>query len=470
MRDATRWTGIVGAIVVAALGLWLGSRASSSRASEPSYTSQADGQAPELRSTLQSVEVVRPERLKMARSLDVPATLEANELVDVFAKVSGYVSEVRVDIGDSIKEGDVLAFLDVPEMERELLEAKAHLFAKSAALKAAQTADLAAAEAKVAQARSVLEVARHEAERKRLDRGLTERTSRRREELFREKAITDEALDEARTQLETATADIIVADAKIAAAEADVRGAEATRAVAEAGVEMAKAQVHLAETQVDRIETLKAYARITAPFDGIVSRRMVDRGALVQSATSNRSGPLFPVQKIDSVRIFIDVPEKDVPWVKLGTAARVTPYALVGKPFEGHVARLALSLDAGTRTMRAEIDAENPRRELMHGMYAQVALEIDPHPNALTIPATALLAEGKQQIVYVVRDDMVVRTPVELGLDDGIRVEILDGLSDGDWIVTTGKGLVSPGVRVRAVPKGNGESDSPKHGAAQKGG
>ncbi|HEY3242258.1 MAG TPA: efflux RND transporter periplasmic adaptor subunit [Phycisphaerae bacterium] len=383
--------------------------------------------------------MVKPQRTIMSRSLDVPATLQAYEQADLYAKTSGYISEVRVDIGDRVQAGDVLAVIDVPEMARELEETQAQHAAKRAAL--------AAAEAHVVQAQKMLEVARSQLQRYRADLALKEATAGRREELFAGKAIPQEQLDEARSQLEIARAEFGIAESKIAAAEADVSGAEAARAVANAEIEVAAARIA-------RTQTLMQYAQIVAPFDGVVTQRTVDRGALVQSATSSRTMPLFTVQRIDVLRVFIEVPESDVAHVQPGSVAKIKPYGWTDAELEGSVARIASSLNPGTRTMRTEIDLPNPDGRLLHGMYAQVVLALDERANALTIPASALLTEGKEAFVYTVRDDRAVRTPVKTGLDDGIRVQVTQGLDDDALVVVTGKGLISAGAAVRPVLKG----------------
>ena len=196
------------------------------------------------------------------------------------------------------------------------------------------------------------------------------------------------------------------------------------------------------------------YARIVAPFDGVVTRRLVDRGALVQAATSNRTTPLFTVQRIDTVRVFIEVPESDLAFVQTGMTVGITPFGQKDRSIDRKVSRAASALNPATRTMRTQIDLPNPDGRLLHGMYVQVVLELDPHENALTIPATALLTEGKDQFVYTVKNEKAVRTSVKIGLDDGIRLEVTEGLNDDDRVVVTGKGLVTPGAPIRPVLKG----------------
>lgn len=435
-----RWIGIIGALAVVVGGLWLAGRQQIARSvtTQPGRSRSSEAAAG---SPLQAVEVIKPERAAMSRKLDVPGTIEAFEQADLYAKVAGYVAAVRVDIGDVVTAEETLAVLDVPEMTLELAEGEAQWTAQKAAL--------AAAEAKVVQAQRMLDVTRSQWERWRTELTLKETTFRRQEELYGGKAITEQQFDEGRMERDVAQAELAIAGAKIAAADADVREAEAGRAVA-------ASQVEVAASRVQKLKTLMGYARIVAPFNGIVTRRLVDRGALVQAATSSRTSPLFTVQRIDTVRVCIEVPESDLAYLRVGMTVRIKPFGLKEERTEGRITRVASALNPATRTMRTEIDLANPDGRLLHGMYAQVLLELDKRENALTIPATALLTEGKNQFVYAIQGQKAVRTPIKTGLDDGIRLEVTEGLKDDDLVVVTGKGLLSPDAAVRPVLRGAG--------------
>ena len=292
-----------------------------------------------------------------ASPIIVTATIEAMEASDLYPKTSGYLIEVNKDIGDHVKAGDVLAVIDQPELHKELAAAEANLAAKRELAKAS--------EANVAQAQKTLDVTKSQLAGLQADLKFAQLTLKRQEDLFAGKAITDQQLDEARTKAETSKAQTDVGQAKIAAAEADVRSAEANRAVAEA-------QAKVAEAEVQRLQALIAYTKITAPFDGVVTRRLVNRGDLAQPTA--RSQPLFTVQRIDQVRVFCDVPESTAARVNAGCPAAVKIYGLDGKVIEGKVTRIAFAMNPETRTMRAEVDLPNPGESLRPGMYAQVTL------------------------------------------------------------------------------------------------
>jgi RND family efflux transporter MFP subunit len=349
------------------------------------------------------VEVVRPRRVTVAQRLQINATLEAFEEADLFAKVSGYLSDVRVDIGDHVKAGQVLAVIDVPEMEKELAEAKAQLESKQ----------------------SSLESARRQLDHHKANITLQEALLRRREELGAAgHFISDRVLDEVRANAEIAKADLSVA--------------EANRA-------LAANQVDVAAATVEKIKTLLAYTQIATPFDGVVARRLVNRGDLVQAATATRTTPsagsLFTVQRIDTIRVFCDVPENDVPHLHIGDPAIVKPSGFDGKPFIGKVTRFSLRLDPETRNMRTEIDLPNPEERLYPGTYAEVSLEMNRRPAALTVPTAAVGWDGDGNFVYTITDNRITRLAVRTGLTDNGRSEVTAGLSEETPVVASTKGV-----------------------------
>jgi len=294
-----------------------------------------------------------------AQSVTVPASVEAYEAADQYAKDSGYVSDVKADIGDHVKKGQVMAAIDDPELGKQLDAAKATV--------AARQEMAGAAGASVLQAQKAVDVARTQLDGARAELALAEVTLKRQEELFAGKAATGQQIDEVRARTQVARAGTATAEAKIAAAEADLHVAEANRAVA-------AAQMTVAEAEARRLATLLQYTQVVAPFDGVVTRRIVNRGDLVQAATATRTMPLFTVQRIDTVRVFCDVPETDAVWVNPGDVASVRFYGLGGQVISGTVTRIAAALNPETRTMRAEIDLPNPHEKLRPGMYAQVTL------------------------------------------------------------------------------------------------
>jgi len=287
------------------------------------------------------------------------ATVDAYWSADQYAKTSGYLSEVKADIGDHVTKGQVLAVIDAPEVEIEVTAARATLSARQEMAKAAAAA--------VEQSRTALEVSKRQAIGARSEQRLAEATLKRQEELFADKAATSQQIDEVRAKAEVARSAAEVAEAKIAAAEADLESARAAQAVA-------KANVDIAAAGVQKAEAMAAYTRITAPFDGVVTRRAVSPGDLVQAATNSRTNLLFTVQQIDKIRVFCDVPEASAAMVAVGDAAEVKLYGPAGQTVRGSVTRLASAVSPETRTMRVEVDLDNREGRLRPGMYAHVTL------------------------------------------------------------------------------------------------
>jgi RND family efflux transporter MFP subunit len=352
---------------------------------------------------LPRVEVVRPRRAAVAERLQTNATLEAFEEADLFAKVSGYLSDVRVDIGDHVKAGQVLAVIDVPEMQQELAEAKAQMESR----------------------KSSLESARRQLDHNKAEAALQNALAKDREQLGEGRQfISDRTLDQVHANADIAKADL---------------------GVAEANRDLAANQVDVATATVEKIKTLLAYTQIVAPFDGVVARRQVNRGDLVQAATATRTTPsagsLFTVQRIDTIRVFCDVPENDVPRLHVGDPAIVKPSGFDGKAFMGNVTRFSLRLDPETRNMRTEIDLPNPEERLYPGTYAEVSLEMNRRPNVLTVPAAAVGSDEGGSFVYTVTDGRIARLAIKTGLTDNDRIEVATGVSEETPVVASSKGV-----------------------------
>jgi RND family efflux transporter MFP subunit len=310
-----------------------------------------------------------------------------------------------------VKAGQVLAVIDIPEMEQELAEAKAQLASKQ----------------------SSLESTRRQLDRYKANIALQDALLRRREELGAAgHFISDRALDEVRANAEIARADL---------------------AVAEANRALAANQVDVATATVEKIKTLLGYTQIVAPFDGVVARRLVNRGDLVQAATATRTTPsagsLFTVQRIDTIRVFCDVPEHDVPRLHIGDPAIVKPAGFDGKPFTGRVTRFSLRLDPETRNMRTEIDLSNAEERLYPGMYAEVSLEMNRRADVLTVPAAAVSSDGDGSFVYTITNNRIARLAIENGLTDNGRIEVTAGLSEETPVVATVKDVPPAGTAIQ---------------------
>lgn len=382
------------------------------------------------------VEVTQASRRSLSRDLRMPATLKAGEMADLYAKTSGYVSKVLVDIGSRVQKGDVLLEIDVPEMADDLAQAQANLEARQAQLQALG--------AKIQQAQAMIEIAHSELARVQAEHYLRNITAQRKEKLAEEKVISPQELDEAKGELAAAEAQIKIAQSRIL-------GAQAHKQVVEADVLVAQSQVNVEKANGARLKTLMKYATVRAPFDGVITDRLVDPGAFVRSAVQGNTSALFTLAQVHWLRLSLDVPESDVPFVRVDTPVEITIVAL-GKnhAMPGTIKRTTVALNPQTRTMRAEVDLDNTSGSLAAGMYAQVTVKLETKPNALLVPSKSIRVRGLATSVLVARQGVAETIEVEIGYDDGIWAEVIGGeLQDDDLIILSAHSSVVPGTPVK---------------------
>jgi membrane fusion protein (multidrug efflux system) len=212
-----------------------------------------------------------------------------------------------------------------------------------------------------------------------------------------------------------------------------------------------------ARARLARVESLLEYARITAPFAGIVTNRFVDPGAFIPAATSGtpaQSAALLTLVDSSRVRVQVFVPEPEVPFIVDGLPAAITVEELPGRTFSGSVTRSAWALDEATKTMLTEIELANPGGELRPGMYASVRLDVERKPDALLLPADAVVTEKAGTFVFVVADGKARKVPVRTGFADGTHVEILSGVEPGQAAIVAGKQTLTDGQPVTVTPAG----------------
>jgi len=204
------------------------------------------------------------------------------------------------------------------------------------------------------------------------------------------------------------------------------------------------AALRVAQAARDGAATRLGFARIVAPFSGTITKRLFDPGALV---TPNNT-TLFSLMSLDSMKVIVNVLERSVPLVLIGTRAQIEVDAFPGRQFDGAVTRLSEAMDPATRTMAVEIDIPNRDHVLKPGMFARVALILGEHPNALTVPNTALMTDAKGAYLYVVNADSAHRQNVQTGLEQVVRTEILSGLSDSARVIIAGQQFAKDGSAV----------------------
>jgi RND family efflux transporter MFP subunit len=188
--------------------------------------------------------------------------------------------------------------------------------------------------------------------------------------------------------------------------------------------------------------------QITSPLDGYVTMRRLDPGALVGLPAGAAA---LTVARIDVLRVFVTVVERDVHFVQVGQEAHVEVDALPGKAIRGRVVRLAPTLDPATRTLDAEVQIDNPDEALRPGMFGRGSIVVDRHPNAVVVPATAVQVSNGKKWAFALKGDKVERRELDTGVDEGTWLEVKKGLAAGDEVVTTGIDAVSDGATVRPV-------------------
>jgi membrane fusion protein, multidrug efflux system len=325
------------------------------------------------------VTVTRPRTTDVTRTVVLPGDLVGFNEAALYAKVTGYLERIDVDKGDTVKKGQVLATIEVPELEQKLKRARANLETRHVTYE-------------------------------------------------RLKSVWDSD----------------------------------KRLVAREDVDIALGSATEAKAEVEELEAMVGYTQITAPFDGVITARYVDPGALIEadghgsaSPSSRGAGggksPVVSLADISRLRVYVYVPEEETSLVKQGTPAMLRLREFPGREFTGKVARFAHALDLSTRTMLAEIDLPNPSGELYPGMYADVSLELERHQGALEIPTTAVQAHAGSKFVWAVRDGTLARVPIETGISAERGVEVTSGLTPTDEIVRNANPSLREGEKVRTV-------------------
>jgi membrane fusion protein, multidrug efflux system len=376
---------------VAALLVWLGLSARS----DHSDAHKADVTAVPLEQ-LPMVTVVQPVTKPALLSITLPASVEALDQATLYAKVSGYVQWIKVDKGDRVKKGAALAQLEVPEVDKQY----------QSALAAVQQAEA-------------------EEERAQAEATLKQVTYRRLADVRQSKpdVLPQQEVDIARAGYEVAQGDAKLAAAKVA----------------------------LTRAEVGRLEAMRQFAKITAPFDGVITARFVDPGALVQQGSNATGSPILTIASMDTVRVYVYVPEADVSYVDRGKPAMILLSALHGKGFPGRITRFASALDPLTRTMKTEIDLGNPGHRILPGMYGTAELKLAEESQALFVPDPSIRRDSEgRPFVFAVERGRLRKAPVQTGFDDGSMIQV-KGLRGDETVVLSGTTNLEEGMSVRTV-------------------
>jgi RND family efflux transporter MFP subunit len=368
-----------------------------------------------------------------------PGRIEGFEQAPLYPKLAGYVSDVLVDIGDSVHKDQLLVKLSIPEMLDEVRQmdarvanADAEIIQAEATVKSAEAA-LDVARAKIAEAEAGVARANGEYERWHAEYD-------RIKELASKGSVTEKLVDETQNQLRASEAAEQQANAAVESARAALRAAQANVQKSAADAAAATARRNVAAANLAYSKTMLGYTQIKAPFAGVVTRRNVNTGHYVHPVTGGATEPLLVVEQTDKVRVFVDVPEMEAPFVSAGTkpdTVAVRVQALGDKEFPGTVTRTSRSLESRNRSLRTETDLPNADGVLRPGMYANVEILLDQRDHALTLPLTAIVREGNATYCCTVESGKINRKRVALGLRSGAEVEIRSGLTPEDVVVLT---------------------------------
>jgi RND family efflux transporter MFP subunit len=327
-----------------------------------------------------TVAVTKPSRGTASEDISLPGTVQAYTDAAIYARTSGYLKKRYADIGSRVKTGQVLAEIDTPEIDQQLMQARA---------------DLATADANA---------------------NLAKLTADRYQELIKTDSVSRQDLDNA-----TGT------------------------------YEARKAAVSSAAANVKRLEELQKFKTIYAPFDGVITARNTDIGALIGSGATAKE--LFHVASMDRLRIFVSVPQMYARSARADTPADITVQELPGQKFPGRVARTAQAIDPNSRTLLVEIDLDNPHGRILPGSFAQVHLKLPTSETTFRLPVNTLIFRSEGLRVATVKDGVVTLVPVTLGRDFGSSVEVVSGLTGAEAVVVNPSDSLADGQRVNVAPE-----------------
>jgi RND family efflux transporter MFP subunit len=387
------------------------------------------------------VGVAKPIRKDLDVKLAYTADVQPNQQVAIFSKVSGYIKRLGADLGDYVKAGQLLVEIEAIELAAAVEQARAAVATAEANIKVAES-NVIAAEANAANQEANLV-------RVRAVSTNDTRNAARLGDLHSRGLISAMDRDNAQTNAEASRASLEAMRAQLAVAASQIETQRSQVALARANVERERATLKIAQTNLDS-------TRIVAPFSGYISARNLYAGAAVSSAaagTSNQSVGILVLQDLDPVRIQVEVEERHVSLVRIGSLARVVADAYPDKTFQARAIRIVHALDPRSRTLGFEMEIANRDHLLKPGMYARAELVIAHHPGAILVPGEAVTMENDKPVVYVVRNGTVNRRPVTTGVSEGTLIEITRGLTGEESLVVEGKELVREGQKVRAEPR-----------------
>jgi RND family efflux transporter MFP subunit len=343
----------------------------------------------------------------IANQLTVAGVFQPFQEIDVHGKVSGYIRHIYVDIGDRVKQGQTLAILEVPELQ----------------------AEVAGAQAGVTQTLRNIQRLQQEVAREQAGYAAVHANYLRLKQASDQQPglVAAQELEDALARDQAAAAQVDAAKSAVAASQGQL------------GVSRAESQ---------RVTSMEQYATITAPYNGVVTMRYADTGALIPAGTAEGlNQAVVRLAQSDLLRLRMPVPEQDVPMIHVGSVVSVHVQA-TGQQFAGTVVRFSRDISNATRTMTTEVDVKNPDLTLTPGMYADVTFNLESQPDALIVPVAAILQGDQPSVMLVDSSNRVEKRPVALGIAGSNQQQVVSGLSAGDRVVVGGSATLQPGQLV----------------------
>lgn len=345
----------------------------------------------------------------MQNEVVLPGNIQAFIDSPIYARASGYLKRWYADIGTHVKAGQVLADIDAPELDQQVRQAKAA----------------------IAQAQAALDQALANQQQGRANEELARVTASRWENLVKKGVVSRQENDQYQAQYQAQVAGLEALDKAVAAARSNVASAEAN---------------------LGRLQELQGYETVRAPFDGVITARNTDVGALINSGNGGPSQELFHIASTSRLRVFVNVPQMYSRSAVPGLPATLTLGEFPGRHFTGKLARTADSIDPGTRTLLTEVDVDNTTGELKPGAYTEVHLTLPAAVQSLIVPVGVILFRSEGLRVGVVRDGNTAELlPITLGKDYGTEVEVVSGLNANDLIILNPPDSLTSGTKVNVA-------------------
>ncbi len=390
----------------------------------------------QLGSEIPVVQTVVVEPAPFVESLTYPGNIEAMQYATIFARVDGYLKSRMVDIGDQVKEGQLLAEIDTPTIDEELAQSQAD---------AAQArAQLVSAKANLKEAKAKDQSVEAEVKRVNADQEFAAVTANRWVNMAARGAVSFQSRDERTTALTAQTA-------SLEAARAQKRASDQSVLASESQVTVASANVTAKLAAVARYQAEQAFKFVRAPFDGVITFRKVDPGALITAGSQSANIELFQMAKLDIMRIYVHIPQSVSRYLATGQPAELYISGYPDRVFRGTVTNVAGALDQQTRTRQTEVKIANPDHALLPGMYAQVKVTAQRPEPWVRVPSNAVIPRGNDLEVVVVKDGKAHYQKVVLGRDFGDEMEIKAGLKGNETVIISPEDDLREGDEVKSV-------------------